>query len=121
MISSYTPTVSSLLSARKAYAPVKIQDVKALIAAVPRSFSPLWPELASTIEEVNAVKAAFPESALISIPGTSNSANGKSGGVTAGTLLGKLPETTILHLHQEKPDLLKSNTSILTRDFYDKI
>jgi CHAT domain-containing protein len=98
IVSSYTPTLSSLLNARKGYVPVKKQDVKALIAAVPRSFSPQWAELASTVEEVGIVKAALPEGTLISIPSMDDSADGDTDRVTVSALLDKLPETTILHL-----------------------
>jgi CHAT domain-containing protein len=72
--------------------------MKALVAAVPRPFSPLWGELVSTSEEVGAVKAALPAGTLISIPDTDIAANMETGGVTATTLLDKLPEATILHL-----------------------
>jgi CHAT domain-containing protein len=98
IVSSYTPTLSGLLSARKGYTPVKKQDIKALIVAVPRSFSPLWDELESTVKEVSTVEAALPEGTRISIPGTGGSLNWDTGGVTACALLDKLPEATILHL-----------------------
>jgi CHAT domain-containing protein len=98
VVSSYTPTISSLLGARKGYAPVKKQDIKALVAAVPRSFSPLWDELASTVEEISSVKAALPEGTCITIPGPDGTPDGSTSGVTAKALLEKLPEATILHL-----------------------
>jgi CHAT domain-containing protein len=98
VVSSYTPTTSSLLGARKTYTPVKKQDVKALLVAVPRSFSTLWDELVSTTEEVKNVKAALPEGTLISLRGENDAANEDTCGVTASALLEKLPEATILHL-----------------------
>jgi tetratricopeptide (TPR) repeat protein len=98
VVSSYTPTISSLLGARMAYAPVKKHDVKALIAAVPRSFSPLLNELTSTNDEVNTVRAALPEGTLISLPGINGVVNEDNFEVTAEGLLDKLPEATILHL-----------------------
>jgi hypothetical protein len=98
VVSSYTPTISSLLGARKEYKPVKKEDVKALVVAVPRSFSSLWGELVSTTEEVRTVKAALPKGSLVPIPGTIDSEDGDIGGVTASALLDKLPEATILHL-----------------------
>jgi tetratricopeptide (TPR) repeat protein len=98
VVSSYTPTISSLRSARKEYTPVKKQDVKALIAAVPQSFSSEWDEIVSTTEEANVVEASLPEGAVISIRGTNGIVNGDTCGVTASALLEKLPEATILHL-----------------------
>jgi tetratricopeptide (TPR) repeat protein len=98
IVSSYTPTLSSLRNARKEYTPVRKQNIKALVAAVPRSFSPLWRELASTIEEVGTVKEALPDKTIIPIPGADDIIDEHNGGVTAGALLDKLPEATILHL-----------------------
>jgi hypothetical protein len=69
VVSSYTPTISSLIGARKEYTPVKKQDVKALIAAVPQSFSSEWDEIASTTEEASIVEASLPEGTVISIHG----------------------------------------------------
>jgi CHAT domain-containing protein len=98
VVSSYTPTISSLLGARKDYTPVKKQDVKALVAAVARPFSPLWDELVSANEEVSSVKAALPDGTLISTHDVDDTVNGDAGGVIASALLEKLPEATILHL-----------------------
>jgi CHAT domain-containing protein len=77
---------------------IKKQDIKALVAAVPQSFSSLWTELASTAEEVKIVKAALPQGTLISDLGTDSTADGVAGGLTASALLERLPEATILHL-----------------------
>jgi tetratricopeptide (TPR) repeat protein len=96
-VSSYTPTISSLLNARKGCVPVKKQHIKALVVAVPQSSSPSWNELASTIEEVTIVKDALPNETLISVPSTDDTAN-NTGEVTANNLIDRLPEATILHL-----------------------
>jgi CHAT domain-containing protein len=80
------------------YTPVKKQDVKALVVAVPRSFSSLWSDLVSTTEEVKTVKAALPGGSLVSIPGTIDGVGGETGGVTASALLDRLPDAMILHL-----------------------
>jgi CHAT domain-containing protein len=94
------------------YIPVQKRDVQALIAAVPRPFSPSWGELLSTTAEVMTVKAALPEGSIISIPGTNNSLDGDTGGLTANALLDKLPEIMILHLachgRQDPEDALNS-------------
>jgi CHAT domain-containing protein len=72
----------------------------------------MWPELASAIEEVNLVKAAFPGGADISIPGGDNVEDNDTSGVTASALLEKLPKATILHLachgYQDPENPLKS-------------
>jgi CHAT domain-containing protein len=102
-----------LLGARKNYTPVKKQDVKALVVAVPRSFSSSWSDLLSTTEEVKTVKTALPRESLVSITrGFDNFVDGDTGGVTASALLDKLPEATILHLachgRQDPDNALKS-------------
>jgi CHAT domain-containing protein len=112
IVSSYTPTLTSLLSARKEYAPIKKQDIKALVAAVPQSFSSLWSELASTVEEVSAVKGQLPAKTIIPIPGTDDTLNENNRGIISNVLLDKLPEATILHLachgHQDPDNALNS-------------
>jgi CHAT domain-containing protein len=86
-----------LLGARKVYTPVKKQDVKALVVAVPQSFSSSWVDLVSTTEEVESVKAALPGDNLVSIPDMIDNVDGDTG-VTVSALLDKLPEATVLHL-----------------------
>jgi tetratricopeptide (TPR) repeat protein len=112
VVSSYTPTISNLLGARKVYTPIKKQDVKALVVAVPQSFSSEWEEIVSTTEEASVVEATLPEGAVISICGTNDAVNGDTCGVTASALLDKLPEATILHLachgHQDPDNAPKS-------------
>jgi tetratricopeptide (TPR) repeat protein len=98
VVSSYTPTISSLIDARKVSTPVKKQNSKALIAAVPHAFSPEWCELPSTSEEANIIKASLPEGTVISICRTNEAGDGDTTGITTGALLDKLPEATILHL-----------------------
>jgi CHAT domain-containing protein len=87
-----------LLGSRKAYSPIKKQDVRALVVAVSRPFSSLWGDLISKTEEVKTVKESLPEKNLISVPSTIDSVDCNSGEVTASALLQKLPEATILHL-----------------------
>jgi CHAT domain-containing protein len=92
--------------------PLKKQDSKALVAAVPVPFLSLWRELASTTEEVSVVKAALPEGAIMSIHGKEDVEINDNDGITATLLLDKLPEANILHLachgHQEPENALKS-------------
>jgi CHAT domain-containing protein len=98
IILSYIPTVSTLLTVRKGYVQIKKQDIKALVAAIPQLFLSLWTELASTVEEVKIVKAALLQGTLISDLGTDSTVDGVAGGVTASTLLERLPKAMILHL-----------------------
>jgi hypothetical protein len=66
--------------------------------AVPHAFSPEWCELPSTSEEASIIEASLPEGAVISVCGKSGAGDGDTTRITAGALLDKLPEATILHL-----------------------
>jgi hypothetical protein len=113
VVSSYTPTISNLLGARKIFTPVKKQDVKALVVAVPRSFSSEWDEIPFTTKEASVVEATLPEGTIMSICGTNDTASGDTCGITASALVDKLPEATILHLachgHQDPDNALNSS------------
>jgi hypothetical protein len=112
VVSSYTPTLGALIAAREAFEPLKKQEIKALVAAVPRSDMRQWPDLTSTREEAMSVRSALPEGALIQLPRSDDAAAGGadgSGGIRADVLLERLPEATVLHLachglqHPENP------------------
>jgi CHAT domain-containing protein len=111
VVSSYTPTLGALITARAMYTPVRKEDVAALVAAVSMSHTAQYGDLLSACEETAGIKAILPKGTLISLPGVDNELT-TEGRVTAGTLLEKLPEATILHLachgHQDREDALKS-------------
>jgi CHAT domain-containing protein len=98
VVSSYTPTLGALIEVRAAYTPMKKREVKALVAAVPRSRMEQWADLLSTEEEISTVKATLPEGTLLSLPSPSSFTNIDKSGILAETLLQKLPDATILHL-----------------------
>jgi CHAT domain-containing protein len=98
VVSSYTPTLGVLLSARTELTLSKKQDVKALVAAVPRSDIPEWCELKSTHEEARVVRQVLPEGTLIELPDADDVLSAEGRGMTTATLLEKLPGATILHL-----------------------
>ncbi|EIN06809.1 hypothetical protein PUNSTDRAFT_136640 [Punctularia strigosozonata HHB-11173 SS5] len=113
VVSSYTPTLGALLSARATYKPTKKHETRALVAAVPHSDMPDWKDLLSTREEVAAVRAILPDGADISeLPGDGAMVPGNECGIKAQSLLEKLPQATILHLachgHQDPENPLKS-------------
>ncbi|EIN06321.1 hypothetical protein PUNSTDRAFT_137098 [Punctularia strigosozonata HHB-11173 SS5] len=106
VVSSYIPTLQALLAARETYEPIHKQNVRALVAAVPQSFTHEWHDLPSTREEARVVQAALP-------PGTSlTSFDTGSGGTSAATLLRELPHANVLHLachgYQDQEDPLRS-------------
>ncbi|EIN06799.1 hypothetical protein PUNSTDRAFT_136629 [Punctularia strigosozonata HHB-11173 SS5] len=118
LVSSYTPTLGVLLASRAAYTPVKKSDVRALIAAVPRSRMSQWDDLRSTSEEVDAVRRMLPEGAEIALADCrpedeSVTASGRPfAGITAQALLQELPQASLLHLachgYQDPENPLKS-------------
>jgi CHAT domain-containing protein len=112
VVSSYTPTIGSLVSARSSFIPVEKRHVKALVAAVPRSQVLGWPELLSTPEEVEAVRDSMPEGTLLALRNPQESPAIAGEGIIAETLLTNLPDATILHLachgHQHSENALQS-------------
>jgi CHAT domain-containing protein len=111
-VSSYTPTLGYLITAREAYTPVRKEEVAALVAAVPKPYTTQYGDLPSARTEVTGIEAILPKGILISLSDVNNGLITENGGVTAGALLEKLPEATILHLachgHQDPEDALKS-------------
>ncbi|EIN13066.1 hypothetical protein PUNSTDRAFT_61638, partial [Punctularia strigosozonata HHB-11173 SS5] len=101
VVSSYTPTLSSLLQARKTYQPVRKCDCKVLLAAVPEPpASHVGAYLPFTVQEVEAVSSAIPSDMLIPISGGENvsPSHAAAEGTTSTALLEDLPHANILHL-----------------------
>ncbi|EIN11195.1 hypothetical protein PUNSTDRAFT_28588, partial [Punctularia strigosozonata HHB-11173 SS5] len=101
VVSSYTPTLSALLSVRREFTPVRLEDSAVLLAAVPRPFVDRWTELPSTLDEIAAVEAVVPRAAVLTLDASK-----------AHALLDNLPRATVLHLAchglQESKNPLKS-------------
>ncbi|EIN11274.1 hypothetical protein PUNSTDRAFT_62455, partial [Punctularia strigosozonata HHB-11173 SS5] len=112
VVSSYTPTLGALITARSAHISPKKQDIQALVAAVPSPYRPEWRDLVCTREELGTIRSVIPERALMAIPPADDALASEKGGMSAQTLLEKLPQATILHLachgHQNREDALKS-------------
>ncbi|EIN04764.1 hypothetical protein PUNSTDRAFT_75909, partial [Punctularia strigosozonata HHB-11173 SS5] len=111
VVSSYTPTLGVLISAREAAMPKK-QEMRALVAAVPRSDASQCKDLLSTRDEVSYIRDALPKESLIPLLPEDDALVGDGGGMSAKGLLDKLPKATILHLachgQQNSDDPLKS-------------
>jgi CHAT domain-containing protein len=98
VVSSYTPTLGALVNARSSFTPVEKRQIRALVAAVPRSHVHGWAELLSTPDEAKAVRASIPDGTLIPIRDPEGAIAMASAGISAETLLANLPDTTVLHL-----------------------
>ncbi|EIN08479.1 hypothetical protein PUNSTDRAFT_68531 [Punctularia strigosozonata HHB-11173 SS5] len=112
VVSSYTPTLGALLTARSSYTPVAKQDARALIVAVPRSELPMWADLPGASDESSAVRASLPKGAAISLTSPANKSSEDDSELTMQLLIDKLPQATILHLachgYQDPENPLKS-------------
>ncbi|EIN05601.1 hypothetical protein PUNSTDRAFT_137705 [Punctularia strigosozonata HHB-11173 SS5] len=112
VVSSYIPTIGSLLAARNAYSPILKEDVHALVAATPRSSMSQWSDLINTREEARAIRAVLPSGSTMELSPADDACIEGGNGITAKTLLKLLPQTNILHLachgHQDLENPLQS-------------
>ncbi|EIN05163.1 hypothetical protein PUNSTDRAFT_75208, partial [Punctularia strigosozonata HHB-11173 SS5] len=112
VVSSYIPTIGSLLAARNAYSPILKDNVQALVAATPRSSMSQWSDLINTREEARAIRAVLPSGSMMELSPADDACIEGENGITAETLLKLLPQTNILHLachgHQDLENPLQS-------------
>jgi CHAT domain-containing protein len=91
---------------------VRKEEVAALVAGAPKPYTAHYVDLLSAREELAGIEAILPKGTMISLPEADNALVTENGGITAGTLLQKLPEATVLHLachgYQDPEDALKS-------------
>jgi CHAT domain-containing protein len=94
-VSSYTPTLTALLEARKSSkAPIATANIKALLVAEPSS--PNCAYLHNVIDEINtAAKVLSATSPTRLVPGKEG---GTAVGVSVNRVLEALPGTSVLHL-----------------------
>jgi CHAT domain-containing protein len=115
VVSSYTPTLGTLVGARSSFIAVEKSRIKAIVAAVPRSDVEGWAELLSAPDEANAVRASIPEGTVLTL---GNSEMMTSDGISAETLLENLPDASILHLacHGHQNTLNALHSGFVMRD-----
>lgn len=96
-MSSYTPTISELITIRQDVQALSIKGLKVLAAGVPAA--PNQPQLPYAAAEIRVVQdAIFPPATHISLPPDEDCTTSGIAGVTVPTIVGNLPEATILHL-----------------------
>ncbi|CAA7269202.1 unnamed protein product [Cyclocybe aegerita] len=110
VVSSYTPTLSALISARvhNASSPPLIKDLKVLVLAQPTTQG--HQDLPMTLQELELVEKVIPTGSLLRVgEGRLSEANTNR---TVGEALEHLTESSILHLachgHQDRGDPLSS-------------
>jgi CHAT domain-containing protein len=96
VVSSYIPTCTALLTARKAFKPVRIKDVRALLAGAPRPFE--GPALQGAAIELRKISDFIPTEQCITLPASDDTVLDSKAGISTHTLLQKLPEASVLHL-----------------------
>jgi hypothetical protein len=96
LVASYTPTLKALLSARSSFKPVRREEVKVLLAAVPVPFQ--GRPIPAVVEEVRAVRRVIPPSLIVPIPSEADCYLSEDAGLTVSMVLDNLPAATVLHL-----------------------
>lgn len=96
VVSSYTPTVTALTTARKAHEPIRKADLRVLLTGAPHPYqgSPLY----ETVKELNRVAQTIPPSQLIPLPPSDDVLLDPRAGLSVPTALAKLQDASILHL-----------------------
>lgn len=93
---SYTPTLSVLVAAQKAFIPVRRSHARTLLAAVPVPFK--WTVLPQTVSEIKLLKTIIPAGLVTSVPSTPSLTAGRGGSATSEDVTRNLSNAAILHL-----------------------
>lgn len=89
--------MSVLLSARKAFSPIRLEDARALLAAVPRPFK--WNALPATTRELDLLRSIIPSELVTSVAPLSPSlSTAYASSASCADVLDHLPQAIILHL-----------------------
>jgi CHAT domain-containing protein len=97
VVSSYSPTVTALRNAQRRLRPIAQATTKILLGVVPEpepEHTSGWAPLPFVAAEVAAIRAAVPSEALLPLPREDEEA----GGARVASVLGALPDATVLHL-----------------------
>ncbi|PSR73512.1 hypothetical protein PHLCEN_2v10653, partial [Hermanssonia centrifuga] len=116
VVSSYTPSLTVLINARRTFEPLVRNKVKALLAAVPRPFK--GDSLQGVVSELQQIVDVVPSYCQLPLPTADDALHGPQAGATVKTILEKLPETSILHLasHGIQDDSSPLESGFIMRD-----
>ncbi|THG95940.1 hypothetical protein EW026_g5794 [Hermanssonia centrifuga] len=116
VVSSYTPTLGTLLKARESLAPISRKDTKMLSAAVPRPYS--GDPLPGTIAELQKISEVVSAENRLPLSPADDAMLGSGAGATVQSILERLPEATILHLacHGKQDPNSPLNSGFIMRD-----
>jgi hypothetical protein len=93
---SYTPTLKSLLNARRDFKPLHLSNIKALLAAAPVPFR--GERLSAVIEEMTIARTVIPSAVMLPLPLETDCTIDPQNGATVQTILDAILDATILHL-----------------------
>lgn len=96
VVSSYTPTLSALLSARQKAHAIRKADIRMLLAGVPHPCE--GEQLQEVVNETRMIKATVPPKNLIPLPPDADCSINPSASASAHDVISRLPEATFLHL-----------------------
>ena len=96
MVSSYTPTIGALISARERNVVIKRADAKILLAGVPRPFE--GEVLDDVIKEMLIIRSAVPAHGIIPLPPDADCSINPHAGASTHDVLSRLPDAAFLHL-----------------------
>lgn len=98
VVSSYTPTLTTLINARELAKPIPKADAKILLAAVPVPYE--GDRLRGTVTEVKKIRAKLHQNpeAFLPLPPEEDATVNPENGVTLSTVMEQLPQATVLHL-----------------------
>lgn len=106
-VSSYTPTLSALINARRGLDEVLASaTIRVVLAGVPKTDLPDWPKISGVKKELKKLRKIVPESSILPLAGS------KKGGPLVQAILDILPRASMLHLashgHQDPDNPMQS-------------
>ena len=96
VVSSYTPTIGTLIIARRGFQPIPRPNIRMILAAVSRPFK--MSELSYADAEVDAVKPILEPTMIIDLFRSLDVTQGAAAGATARSVLENVSKANMLHL-----------------------
>lgn len=108
MVSSYIPSISALIAARRNFRPIALKSLKVILAASPQPYNNMWNALPNTAEEIRECAEVLADlNPSILLQGGSGTSN-----ATVAHIIDAIPQANILHLashgHQDRESPLES-------------
>lgn len=95
-VPSYTPTVYNLISSRRQFVPIRRNDARVLVAAVPKPRN--WQPLPFVTAEVEAIVRVLPSSSTATFASAAEGVEKPNRGASVQSVVDRVHENSILHL-----------------------